>query len=180
VRLARRAFGATPLGAAVADVRSVPFADASFDAIYSMGTIEHFPESQEAVTELARVLKPGGRLILGVPNLYDPFLRPLMVWTLQQFDAYHYGAERAFSRRGLHALLERAGLEVVGDSGVLFIPGWLRMLDLWCHARSSRLQAITALGVRLFERLDRRYPRLCRHGYLIASVGLKPSADPRR
>ena len=62
---ARRAFEGRRLNASLADVRLLPFTDASFDAIYSMGTIEHFPESAEAVRELARVLKPGGRLVLG-------------------------------------------------------------------------------------------------------------------
>ena len=52
--------------------------DASFDAIYSMGTIEHFDATERAVAEMARVLKPGGRAIVGVPNRHDPFLRPLL------------------------------------------------------------------------------------------------------
>ena len=50
-----------PLRAAAADVRALPFRDASFDAIYSMGTIEHFDETEQAVQEMVRVLKPGGR-----------------------------------------------------------------------------------------------------------------------
>ncbi|MDQ3070900.1 MAG: class I SAM-dependent methyltransferase [Acidobacteriota bacterium] len=45
VRLARQAFADNSLRSAVSDVRALPFADASFDAIYSMGTIEHFDET---------------------------------------------------------------------------------------------------------------------------------------
>ena len=176
---ARRAFDGQPLGASLADVRALPFAAASFDAIYSMGTIEHFPESEQAVFELARVLKPGGRLILGVPNLHDPFLRPLLVWLLQRGGLYGYGDERAFSRRALRAMLERAGLDVVEESGILFIPGWLRMLDLWCHTRARVLTGFTGPIVRFFAMLDRRFPRLRRHGYLLASVGRKPTQDPQ-
>ena len=63
-------------------MRRLPFADDSFDAIYSMGTVEHFVETEASVAELARVLRPGGRLILGVPNRHDPFLRPLLVAAL--------------------------------------------------------------------------------------------------
>ena len=44
-----------------------------------MGTIEHFDESDAAVREMWRVLKPGGRAVVGVPNRLDPFLRPLLV-----------------------------------------------------------------------------------------------------
>ena len=77
VRQARAAFADAGLRAAVADVRSLPFRDGSFDAIYSMGTIEHFPDSETALREMHRVLRPGGRAVVGVPNRWDPFLRPL-------------------------------------------------------------------------------------------------------
>ena len=79
VRQAKREFTGVRSPFVVADVRHVPFASGSFDAIYSMGTIEHFDETEAAVVELARLLAPGGRLILGVPNRHNPFLRPLMV-----------------------------------------------------------------------------------------------------
>lgn len=46
---ARAAFDGEPLHGAVGDVRNLPFRDASFDAIYSMGTIEHFDETEHAV-----------------------------------------------------------------------------------------------------------------------------------
>ena len=48
------------LNALVSDVRSLPFPAASFDAVYSMGTIEHFAESDTALQEIFRVLTPGG------------------------------------------------------------------------------------------------------------------------
>jgi SAM-dependent methyltransferase len=79
----------------VADCRRVPYAADSFDAVYSMGTIEHFDESDVAVREMARVLKPGGRAVVGVPNRLDPFLRPLMVSTLSAVGLYGYGFEKS-------------------------------------------------------------------------------------
>jgi exosortase/archaeosortase family protein len=174
VRQARQAFAGRRLCASVADVRALPFEDGSFDAVYSMGTIEHFAESQAAVGEMARVLKPGGRLVLGVPNRLDPFLRPLLVAALFRMGLYGYGFEKSYSRRGLRTLLERAGLDVVAETGILFIPGWLRMADLLFHVRGwKRLERITAFAVRLFAMLDRRFPRLRRHGYLLASVAVR-------
>jgi ubiquinone/menaquinone biosynthesis C-methylase UbiE len=53
------------------DVRALPFRDASVDVVYSMGTIEHFPEYPAAVREIFRVLRPGGTAIVGVPNKLD-------------------------------------------------------------------------------------------------------------
>src|SRR4051794_31489583 len=107
-RQARAAFvGATsPLRAAAADVRSLPFLDASFDAIYSMGTIEHFAEPEEAGRERARVVARGGRAIIGAPNRHDPFLRPLMATVMQALGLYSYGYEKSYSRRALREKLQ--------------------------------------------------------------------------
>ena len=159
---------------AVADIRGLPFRDASFDAIYSMGTIEHFNETERAVEEMARVLKPGGRAIIGVPNRYDPFLRPLVAAGLQALGLYAYGYERSFSRRALREMLERAGFAVVAETAILFIPGWLRMLDLACHAWCRPLAAVTGALVWPFVFLDRHLPIVRKHGYLLATVALKP------
>lgn len=174
VRQARAEFGGRRAQFTLADVRAVPFATGSFDAIYSMGTVEHFAETQAAVTELARVLKPGGKLILGVPNKFDPFLRPVFVGALHRVDAYGYGSEKCYSRSDVKAMLEQAGLDVELESGILFIPGYLRMFELLLHTRVPALSFLTRPFVQLFLWLDRAAPRLRRHGYLLASVGIKP------
>jgi len=175
-----------PLRGVVADVRELPFRSASFDAIYSMGTIEHFDGTERAVDEMARVLRPGGRAIVGVPNRHDPFLRPLFVTILQALGLYGYGYERSYSRRALRRMLEGAGLVVVAESGLLFIPGWLRMLDLACHAWCRPLAAVTGALVRPFMLLARHVPGVRKHGYLLATVVSRPQspdgrvAEPRR
>ena len=173
---ARATFDAGPgaLQGAVGDVRDLPFRDASFDAIYSMGTIEHFDETDRAVEEMARVLKPGGRAIIGVPNRHDPFLRPLLATVLQALGLYAYGFEKSYSRRALRAMLQRAGFTVVAETAILFIPGWLRMLDLACHSWCRPLAVVTGALVRPFVFLDRHVPVVRRHGYLLATVVTKP------
>jgi SAM-dependent methyltransferase len=175
---ARTAFDGGPGGrpdliGAVADVRDLPFRADSFDAIYSMGTIEHFDETERAVAEMARVLKPGGRAIVGVPNRRDPFLRPLFVTALQAMGLYGYGYEKSYSRCALRRMLERAGLQVVAETAILFMPGWLRMLDLACHAWCRPLATVTGALLRPFVFLDRHVPAVRRHGYLLATVVVK-------
>jgi len=185
VMQARAAFETGPgardrLRGAVGDVRDLPFRDESFDAIYSMGTIEHFDDTERAVREMARVLKPGGRAIVGVPNRHDPFLRPLFATALQAVGLYGYGYEKSYSRRALREMLENAGLTVVAETAILFIPGWLRMLDLACHAWCRPLAAVTGALVRPFVFLDRRVPAVRRHGYLLATVVTKSGATAAR
>jgi SAM-dependent methyltransferase len=167
-------------GLAVADVRSLPFPGNTFDLIYSMGTIEHFPEYETAVQEFFRVLKPGGRAIIGVPNKLDPFLRPVLVCLLNGLGLYSYGMEKSFTPGELRRLLSGAGFRVTGQSGILFMPGWLRMLDLFCHAYLSSLSRLTGLFTAPFSWLYRRFPSLRRHGYLIVCAVAKPAQEPVR
>lgn len=48
------------------DAESLPFDDASFDLVYSNGVIHHTPNTQRVITEIRRVLRPGGRTVLMV------------------------------------------------------------------------------------------------------------------
>jgi len=48
------------------DAESLPFADNTFDVVYSNGVIHHTPNTQDVVHEIYRVLKPGGRAIIMV------------------------------------------------------------------------------------------------------------------
>ena len=115
--------------------------------------------------------------VYGVPNKLDPFLRPLMVHVMNQLGLYDYGMEKSFTPRGLRSVLERAGFEVVGFSGILFIPGWLRMFDLVCHTRWPTLSSVSGALVRPFAWLYDRFPSVRRHGYLIACAVTKPHPD---
>jgi SAM-dependent methyltransferase len=173
VRQARATLDAFNPAFVQADVRAVPFGSNTFDLIYSMGTIEHFVEYREAAAELFRVLKPGGTAIIGVPNKLDPFLRPLLVHFLNMLGLYSYGREKSFTPGELHRLLKSAGFQVGPISGILLMPGWLRMLDLYVYVRSPRLARVTAWSVAPFAWLYRRFPRLRRHGYLIAFAATK-------
>jgi SAM-dependent methyltransferase len=49
------------------DVTALGFADAGLDAVASLDVLEHVPDYRRALAEFARVLRPGGRLVLCVP-----------------------------------------------------------------------------------------------------------------
>ena len=50
-----------------ADVTALPFGDASLDVVASLDVLEHVPDYATALREFARVLRPGGVLLLSVP-----------------------------------------------------------------------------------------------------------------
>ena len=49
-----------------ADIMNLPFADGTFDAVYSIGVLHHTPDTRKAFLSLTRLLKPGGRIAIWV------------------------------------------------------------------------------------------------------------------
>lgn len=73
VRLARRRLAAAHAARCLqADVQAIALPAASMDTIICCETIEHVPDPRAALRELARVLRPGGRLFLTTPNYLGP------------------------------------------------------------------------------------------------------------
>jgi len=164
-------------GFIVSDLRRIAYDDESFHLIYSMGTIEHFPEYIQALKECYRVLRRGGYAFIGVPNKHDPFLRPLLVWVMSTMNMYAYGYEKSFSRRALERILQDVGFRVLDTSGILFMPGILRIFDLYLHVNWPKATVLTKPLISPFRFFFRKFPSLRRHGYLITSVVQKPSSS---
>ena len=80
------------------DGHRFPFVDASFDALLCNQVLEHVFNPNEFVAEMHRVLKPGGRLVLTVPFVWDEHEQPL--------DYARY------SSFGLRALFEENGFAI--------------------------------------------------------------------
>jgi len=64
------------LSFSVADAARIPFRDRSLDAVFDFGVLHHVPDWQAALTEIARVLKPGGLFFIEelYPALYQNFI----------------------------------------------------------------------------------------------------------
>ena len=67
-----------------ADMRDLPFADASFGSVLSVQSIEHVPDPERVLAEVRRVLEPGGVAVFVTPNRLT-FGRPDEI-----IDPYHY------------------------------------------------------------------------------------------
>jgi SAM-dependent methyltransferase len=98
-----------------ADLTHLPYPDASFDAIVCGWVLEHLPDPTPGLRELARVLKPGGKLLLMVTE--DTLLGGLcsQLWKC-----------RTYNRRELRATCEQCGLR------------WVR--ELWFSKIHARLR----------------------------------------
>jgi SAM-dependent methyltransferase len=66
---------------------NLPFPDSSFDLILSHEVLEHVADDRQAAAEMARVLKPGGRAVVFVPNRGYPFETHGIYWR----GRYHFG-----------------------------------------------------------------------------------------
>ena len=101
---------------AVADLERLPFPDGCFDACINVVTLEHLREPKAALGEMARVLRPGGKLVLAAP----------LEWEVHQAPHDYF----RYTRFGLEYLLTEAGF-----SGLRIEPvgGYFRLLArrLW-------------------------------------------------
>jgi SAM-dependent methyltransferase len=68
IAFASRRWGSASTAFVMADVQRLPFAGGSFDAIVSFETIEHVPDPERFLSECARVLVAGGRLVISTPS----------------------------------------------------------------------------------------------------------------
>jgi len=158
-----------------ADIREIPFPAECFDFVYTMGTIEHIEEYRDSIREIHRVLKPGGRAVIGVPHRWNIFLRPVLVAFLEAIGRYPYCPEKSFGYGELKRDVEGCGLRVEAREGLLLLPGILRLLDLYLCLNGNTLRRLVPPLLAPFEYLETSWPVLRRFGYLTAVLAEKPS-----
>jgi len=114
----------------------LPFAEDVFDVVFSHEVLEHVEDDRACVVEMARVLRPGGRLAIFVPNrlyafeTHGVFWRgryhfgniPLVNWLPTRLRARLAPHVRAYTTRGLGALLKGLDLNVVHHTQIY--PGY--------------------------------------------------------
>lgn len=129
----------------VADVTALPLADRSADAIVALELIEHVPHPSAALRELARVVTPGGKVIVSVPS------------TVPRHDHHDYWR---FTAEGL----QRLGSETLGHGEVHVFGGTFEALGtlieyylaLVFHVLRLPAEGLGRVFASLGYRLDRR------------------------
>jgi SAM-dependent methyltransferase len=86
------------LGAA----EELPYADDTFDLVTALDVVEHMDDDLAGLTEMRRVLRPGGRVLLFVPTF-------MFLWGLQDEVSNH---RRRYRMPELQRVLEQAGFDV--------------------------------------------------------------------
>jgi len=111
------------VGAVQGDALALPFPDAAFDRVIASEILEHIPDDEQAMHELARVLRPGGTMAITVPRAGPEFIN----WSLS--DEYHNvpgGHVRIYRQRQLVERLEGTGMRATGHHHAhgLHAPYW--------------------------------------------------------
>jgi SAM-dependent methyltransferase len=141
----RRAPAGLPVSFQVADARSLPFPDGTFDGVRAERLLMHVPEAPRAVAEMARVTRPGGRV-----SVFD------FDWDTMLVDSPHRDVTRAVVRsfsdhmkngwigRQLPRLFRESGLDDVSmQARALFVPFPFFELLMGGHlARMARSGAV--------------------------------------
>ena len=162
------------------DIGKLPFADSSFATVFSNGVLEHVEDLPAGLAEIARVLRPEGRLICTVPTMASELelsgaaaLRSLGLESLAQSYATLYN--RVFGQINVcgwpswHALLLRSNLEPMhhetyGSQSVfrlhdltlpLSVPSYLfkRLTGCWTKPGWLRRHVMAPLWTRLLHPL---------------------------
>lgn len=146
------------------DALTSPFSEATFDVVFHQGLLEHFPDPLPLLRENRRILKPGGILLVDVPQTFHAWT--VLKKTLIAVDRWFAGWETQYTPAGLERVVRRAGFELLGTYG-----DWMNPSLAYRLLR----QALMAGGVRL-PLEPPRVPRLVGLRRRLHDAGLRKRA----
>lgn len=125
---ARAAERAAPIAYAMGRAEMLPFHDASFDTVTAITVLAFVPEPEKALCEMARVLRPGGRLVIGDLGKWSQWAasRRIRSW----FEDGMWQAATFRSAGEWRRLVRATGLHVEQLTGAIYFPRCTRIARL--------------------------------------------------
>lgn len=150
-----------------------PFPSETFDLVYHQGLLEHFREPMPLLRENHRLLKPGGYLLVDVPQRYHFYT--VMKHALMAAGKWFAGWETEFSPVELERVVQAAGFTVERRYGYAMHPGLTYRLFREVGKKCGwKLPMYPSLGplYRGWHSLVKRVERRRAGHYLVVSVGV--------
>ena len=111
-----------PLGFGQGDARALPIRSGSAGLVFSQGVLEHFQDPRPVLAEQARILAPGGVLVVSVPQAFTGYT--VSKHRAIRAGTWPWGWEGQFSSRTLRQLGESLGLKVERVFGYQYWLSW--------------------------------------------------------
>jgi SAM-dependent methyltransferase len=160
------------------DGTRMPFPEGAFDVVFHQGLMEHFRDPRPLLADNRRVLKPGGHVVIDVPQRWHIYTVGKKV--LIALDRWFAGWETEYSIRELVRLVESEGFRVTARFGDWMVPGFFyRALRYTARGvgvdmpREPRLWAPLARAGEAWRGLLRRSPASYWTFAMIGVVGRK-------
>ncbi len=148
----------------VSDITSIPEPDGSFDALMCIEVLEHLPNPGNAIAEFARLIKPGGHLILTAPFCSLTHQAPFHFYS--GFNRYFYSRLLADAGFSIEDLQENGNFFHYLGQEVRRVPGVVRK---YCGGKATiRERFIIRLMLRALQRfadMDKGSEELLCFGY---------------
>lgn len=103
-----------------AKAEQISFADNTFDLVFSQGLLEHEELMRTSLPEQRRVAKPGGFVLIDVPQLFS--LEGVNKEIQMKMGRWKYGRELSFTEGDLKKVLKKEGLDYVRSYGWGVVP----------------------------------------------------------
>lgn len=145
----------------VAGGEHLPFADASFDYVTCIGSLEHFLDMRAGITEMARVLRPDGTACILLPNTYSIIGNVYAALKTGMSTVDSQPLQRYAARAEWAMLLEAYGLAVVRTVKYEREPPD-SLADCWWYLRHPRALIRLALTPFIPLNLASCFVYLCR------------------
>ena len=176
-----------------------PFADGRFDVVVSIDVLEHLVDDRPFLAELTRVLRPGGRALVTVPNGDPALLANRIKWRVGMTPEVYGHTRAGYTLAELHQAVAQTGLRPIAEGGysrfftemmeLLINFGYVFVLarkkkggapegqiapgtagELKTHGLAYRLYGLAFPVLRLVSKLDRLLPARNNNAVIVAAV----------